>query len=368
MRLRAEQAGSLLRPPKLKVARARYAEGLMFLETLREIEDETIRDVVAKQRDIGLDIVSDGEMRRGSWLTSMAESVDGFMPDSVRLLWHGPGVRAELTSAKIVGAKLQKRRKLTELEIPIMQQLSASLGVPFKVTVPAPSNFVPTGFKFNVTDHVYKDREALLADLTAIIRDEIQWLISHGVTYIQVDAPFYSHYLDPEHRKAMEISGSDPDRAFDMMARGDNAAWAGLPREGLTLAVHVCRGNSRSRWYAEGSYDAIAEKLFATLDVDRYLLEYDNDRAGSFKPLRFVPPGKDVVLGLVTTKEPILEREGDIRRRIDDASKFVPLEHLALSPQCGFASVAAGNLLSEDDQWKKLALVVEVARKTWGNK
>jgi 5-methyltetrahydropteroyltriglutamate--homocysteine methyltransferase len=212
------------------------------------------------------------------------------------------------------------------------------------------------------------DEARLLADLAAIIRDEIQWLISHGVTYIQVDAPFYSHYLDPEHRKAMEISGSDPDRAFDMMARGDNSAWAGLPRDGMTLAVHVCRGNSRSRWYAEGSYDAIAERLFATLDVDRYLLEYDNDRAGSFKPLRFVPRGTDVVLGLVTTKEPALEREDDLRRRIDEASRYVPLEHLALSPQCGFASIAAGNLLSEEDQWKKLALVASVARKTWGDK
>jgi 5-methyltetrahydropteroyltriglutamate--homocysteine methyltransferase len=349
-------------------ARAKYAEGLMSLEALRHTEDEAIRAAVEKQRAIGLDIVSDGELRRASWLTGMADAVDGFMPEGIELRWHGPGVSAEQTTAKIVGAKLQKRRKLTELEVPLMQSLSASLGVPFKVTLPAPSNFVPTGFKFNVTDRIYKDREALLADLAAIIRDEIQWLISHGVTYIQVDAPFYSHYLDPEHRKAMEISGSDPDRAFDMMARGDNSAWAGLPRDGMTLAVHVCRGNSRSRWYAEGSYDAIAERLFATLDVDRYLLEYDNDRAGSFKPLRFVPRGTDVVLGLVTTKEPALEREDDLRRRIDEASRYVPLEHLALSPQCGFASIAAGNLLSEEDQWKKLALVASVARKTWGDK
>ena len=189
--------------------------------------------------------------------------------------------------------------------------------------------------------------------------------MGQGVRYIQLDAPFYSHYLDPQHREAMRQSGGDPDADFEAAAAGDNAAMAGVPRGDVTLAVHICRGNSRSRWYTEGGYDAIAEKLFAPLDVDRFLLEYDTERSGTFEPLRLVPRGKDVVLGLVTTKEPHLESRDDLRRRIDEAARYVPLEHLALSPQCGFASVASGNLLSIDDQWRKLELVVKTAREVW---
>jgi len=164
----------------------------------------------------------------------------------------------------------------------------------------------------------------------------------------------------------MKTSGSDPDAEFRAAIAGDNASFAGLTREGVTIAVHICRGNSRSRWYTEGGYDAIAEQLFSDLDVDRFLLEYDTERSGGFEPLRLVPRGKDIVLGLVTTKEPTLEPEDDLRRRVDQAARYVPLDNLAISPQCGFASVAAGNLLSEVDQWKKLQLVVDVARKTWG--
>ena len=365
MRLRAEQVGSLLRPPDLLAARDAVAQRRLDPAVLRAKENESIRAAVARQRDIGLDVFTDGEMRRYSWLTGMADAVDGFMPDSVMLEWHGPGGGAEKTTAKIVGAKLRKREMLTAHEVPFMKSLGAT---PFKVTVPAPSNFVPTGFKPGVTDRFYEDRDALMADLVAIVRDEIAWLISQGVTYIQLDAPFYSHYLDPEHRRGMQIAGGDPDKAFEHAITGDNAAWAGLARPGVTLAVHICRGNSRSRWYTEGGYDAIAERLFARLEVDRFLLEYDTARSGGFEPLRLVPRGKDVVLGLITTKEPTLEHEDELRRRIDEASRYMPLEHLALSPQCGFASIAAGNLLSEDDQWKKLALVVSTARKTWGGK
>src|SRR4029077_20883616 len=164
------------------------------------------------------------------------------------------------------------------------------------------------------------------------------------------------------------MSGTDPDAEFEAAAAGDNATFSGLARSGVTIGVHICRGNSRSRWYTEGGYDAIAEKLFSRLDVDRFLLEYDTERSGTFEPLRLVPPGKDVVLGLVTTKEPRLEGRDDLRRRIDEAARYVPLEHLALSPQCGFASVASGNLLSIDDQWRKLELVVETTRKVWGSR
>jgi 5-methyltetrahydropteroyltriglutamate--homocysteine methyltransferase len=368
--IRAEQVGSLLRPPTLLAARAAFADGRLDLSSLRSIEDEAIRAAVARQREIGLDVLADGEMRRYSWLTGMADSVDGFMPDSVMLEWHGPGGGPEKTTAKIVGATLRRRQMLTADEVPLMKSLAASLPAPFKVTVPAPSNFVPTGFKPGVTDRFYKDRDALLADLVAIVREEITWLVGQGITYIQLDAPFYSHYLDPQHRAAMKMSGTDPDAEFLAAVAGDNASFGGLAqdlRQGVTIAVHICRGNSRSRWYTEGGYDAIAEKLFSQLEADRFLLEYDTDRSGTFEPLRLVPRGKDVVLGLITTKEPTLEREGDLRRRIDQAARYVPLENLAISPQCGFASIAAGNLLSEEDQWKKLALVASTARKVWGD-
>jgi 5-methyltetrahydropteroyltriglutamate--homocysteine methyltransferase len=366
--MRAEQVGSLLRPRDLLAARAAFAEGRLDVAALRAKEDESIRAAVQRQRDIGLDVIVDGEMRRYSWLTGMADAVDGFRSDSVTLEWHGPGGGREATTAKIVGARLRKREMLTAHEVPFLKTLGAALPAPFKVTVPAPSNFVPTGFKPGVTDAFYRDRDALLADLVAIVRDEIAWLISQGVTYIQLDAPFYSHYLDPEHRRAMQMSGANPDAEFEAAVAGDNATFAGLSRPGVTMALHICRGNSRSRWYTEGGYDAIAEKLFAQLDVDRFLLEYDTERAGTFEPLRLVPREKDVVLGLVTTKEPALERADDLRRRIDDAARYMPIENLALSPQCGFASIAAGNLLTEDDQWKKLGLVVDVARTTWGDK
>jgi len=368
MSLRAEQVGSLLRPAALLAARSAFADGRLDLTSLRAKEDEAIRAAVERQREIGLDVLADGEMRRFSWLTGMADAVDGFIADSVMLEWHGPGGGPEKTTAKIVGARLHKRQMLTADEVPLMKSLGRSLHAPFKVTLPAPSNFVPTGFRPGVTDRFYTDRGALLADLVAIVRDEIAWLISQGVTYIQLDAPFYSHYLDPQHRAAMKTSGSDPDAEFRAAIAGDNASFAGLTCEGVTIAVHICRGNSRSRWYTEGGYDAIAEQLFSDLDVDRFLLEYDTERSGGFEPLRLVPPGKDVVLGLITTKEPSLEREDDVRRRIDQAARYVSIEHLALSPQCGFASIAAGNLLSERDQWSKLELVANVARKTWNGR
>jgi 5-methyltetrahydropteroyltriglutamate--homocysteine methyltransferase len=221
-------------------------------------------------------------------------------------------------------------------------------------------------YKRGITDKFYPTHGDLLRDLVAIIQDEVQWLVSEGVRYIQLDAPYYSHYLDPQQREHMRRDGRDPDREFDEGIAGDNAALVGVPRDQVTLAVHVCRGNSRSRWYTEGGYNAIAERLFHQLDVDRFLLEYDSDRAGGFEPLRLVPRGKMVVLGLITTKEPRLEAQDELQRRIDTAARYVPLESLALSPQCGFASVATGNLLTADEQWRKLELVARTARKVWG--
>jgi 5-methyltetrahydropteroyltriglutamate--homocysteine methyltransferase len=221
-------------------------------------------------------------------------------------------------------------------------------------------------YKPGVTEPFYPAHADLLRDLVEIVRDEVQWLVASGVTYIQFDAPYYSHYLNPEHRRLMQEQGRDPDRELEEGIAADNASLADVPRDKVELALHVCRGNSRSRWYSEGGYGAIAEKLFGAVDVDRFLLEFDDERSGDFEPLRQVPRGRTVVLGLITTKEPRLESQDELRRRIDDAARYIPMENLAISPQCGFASVAAGNLLSMDDQWRKLELVAGVARKVWG--
>lgn len=360
---RAEQVGSLLRPPELLEARAQRADGRISVEQLRAAEDRAIQDAFEQQRRIGIDILTDGEQRRGSWITDMAEAVEGFVPDRVKLEWKGPSGGVEGSTALVAGAKLRKVRKLTGEELPLLKRSSPG---PFKITLPAPSNFVLASYKPGITDAVYATHSELLEDVVQILRDEVQWLISEGVKYIQFDAPYYSHYLDPQQRFQLREAGLDPDSELEIAITGDNAAFKGLPSDAVQIALHVCRGNSRSRWYTEGSYDAIAEKLFSHLEVDTFLLEYDTERSGGFEPLRFVPKGKTVVLGLVTTKEPKLESQDDLRRRIDQAAGYVPLENLALSPQCGFASVAAGNLLSIDDQWRKLELVVETARKVWG--
>jgi len=361
-RFRAEQVGSLLRPAELLQARAAHGESKISLEELRAKEDHAIRQALEKQRRVGIDILSDGEMRRGSWATGMAEAVEGFVAQRVELEWKGPGGGREGSTLLAAGAKLKKTCKLTAHELPFLKKHAPGA---FKLTVPAPSNFVLASYKAGVTDRFYPTHGDFLCDLADIIRDEIQWLVSEGVTYIQLDAPYYSHYLDPTQRERMRQTGRNPDAEFENGIEGDNSCFRGIPRTNLTLALHVCRGNNRSRWYTEGGYDVIAEKLFGSSDVDTFLLEYDTQRAGGFEPLRLVPRGKSVVLGLITTKEPNLESQDELRRRIDEAARFIPIENLALSPQCGFASVAAGNLLSEDDQWRKLELVVETARRVW---
>jgi 5-methyltetrahydropteroyltriglutamate--homocysteine methyltransferase len=361
---RAEHVGSLLRPPELLQARAAHAAGTLPLEQLRGAEDRAVLQVLERQTELGLDVATDGEMRRASWLTDMADAVDGFVAERVPLEWKGPGGGVEGSTAHAAGAKLRKQRKMTGHEVPFLRKHARS---PFKVTLPAPSNFMLASYKAGITDKFYPTHADLLKDLVEIVRDDVQWLVSEGVQYIQFDAPYYSHYLDPRQQERMRQAGVDPDKELENAIAGDNAAMRDVPRGGaVTLALHVCRGNSRSRWYTEGGYDAIAEKLFGTLVVDRFLLEYDTERSGGFEPLRLVPRGKSVVLGLVTTKEPKLESPRELRRRVDEAAKFVPLENLALSPQCGFASVAAGNLLSADEQWKKLRLVVDTAREVWG--
>src|SRR5262249_10916964 len=301
VRYRAEQVGSLLRPPELLHYRSQCAEGALPLEQLRLKEDEAITAAFKKQQQIGIDIFTDGEMRRASWLTDMADAVEGFVPQRVELEWKGPGGGREASSALAAGARLKKLRHLSGHELPFLKTNAPG---PFKTTVPAPSNFLIASYKDGLTDRFYPTRADFLSDLVEIVRGEIQWLADQGVPYVQLDAPYYSQYLDETTRNKMRGAGRDPDLEFHKAIQGGNCCLLGIPRDHLTLAVHVCRGNSRSRWFTEGGYDGIAERLFGSLDVDAFLLEYDTERAGGFEPLRFISSGKTAVLGLITTKEP----------------------------------------------------------------
>ena len=234
------------------------------------------------------------------------------------------------------------------------------------MTLPSATQFPAISFKRGVTDKVYPTHSALLWDIVEIMKTELARLSAEGVSYIQIDAPRYSYFMDPKWRDWIRKEmNAEPDALLDESIKADNACFAAAKRPGVTLAIHLCRGNNRSHWYAEGGYDAIAEKMFSTLGVDRFLLEYDDERSGTFEPLRFVPKGKTVVLGLVSSKLPALESGDVLASRIEEASKYVPLENLALSPQCGFASTMEGNLLTEENQWAKLRLVADTARRVW---
>ncbi|MEO7736294.1 MAG: cobalamin-independent methionine synthase II family protein, partial [Kofleriaceae bacterium] len=332
-------------------------------EELRALEDRSAQDVIARQRELGLDVVTDGELRRANFMSDLTDAVDGFdTADAVARDWQGSGAPVSSVTG-IVVKKLVQRRALTEAELPFLR---AHAGGPYKLTLPSATQFPAIAFKRGVTDQVYPTHSELLWDLAEIVQREMRLLAEAGVAYLQIDAPRYSYYIDPKWRAWLTSEhGIDPDAALDEAIRVDNACFDAARRPGTTVAIHLCRGNNRSHWYAEGGYDAIAEKLFAELRVDRFLLEYDDARSGTFEPLRFVPRGKRVVLGLVSSKRATLESPLELRRRIDDAARFVPLDDLAISPQCGFASTMEGNLITEADQWAKLALVAATARAIW---
>jgi methionine synthase II (cobalamin-independent) len=360
---RADHVGSLLRPPELLEARGTGAGA----DRLREIEDRHILRVLARQRECGLDVFTDGELRRRNFMSDLLDAVEGFdTGDAVARSWSGAAPAATAQASSVTGvatARLRQRRRLTEHELPFLRAHSPG---PFKVTLPSANQFPAIAYKRGVTDRVYPNHSALLWDIVPIVNAEIRALAADGVPYVQIDAPRYSYYIDPKWREYIRREmGMEPEAALDEAVRADNASLEGARRPGVTLAIHLCRGNNRSQWYAEGGYDLIAERLFGSLAVDRFLLEYDDERSGTFEPLRYVPQGKMVVLGLVSSKRPRLEAKADLIRRVKEAARHVPLDRLALSPQCGFASTMEGNLLSEDDQWAKLRLVVDTARDVW---
>ena len=364
---RADHVGSLLRPAEVREARAAFQNGRLDGDGLREIEDRAILDALERQRAAGVSVFTDGEFRRTGFQNDLIEAVEGFVmphaPAVVRV-WQGPGGEpTEQGTRQVVGAKLRQVRGLTENQREFLQTHAPG---PVKVTIPSPSQFPAICYQPGVSDRFYPTRSDLLWEIAGFIKAEIATLLESGVDYIQIDAPRYSYYVDPQWRQHLRELGEDPDAMFEEAVAADNFCLEGARGSGATVALHVCRGNNQSKWYAQGGYEAIAERLFGTLAVDRFLLEYDTERAGTFEPLRFMPDDKMVVLGLVSSKDAALESPDYLIERIEEASAHVPLERLALSPQCGFASTAAGNLLTEGDQWRKLELVAETSRRVWG--
>jgi 5-methyltetrahydropteroyltriglutamate--homocysteine methyltransferase len=360
---RADQVGSFLRPRDLLDARMAGGDP----QRLRDLEDQHIRRVLLRQADLGFQVFTDGELRRRNFMSDFTDAVEGFdLGDAVGRTWKaGDAKDAHVSSVTgIVVAKLRGVRPLTGHELPFLKAHSPGA---IKMTLPSATQFPAISFKRGVTDAVYADHRALLWDVVAIMKDELARLAAEGVDYIQIDAPRYSYFMDPKWREWIRAEmKTEPDALLDESIKADNACLQAARRPGLVRAMHLCRGNNRSHWYAEGGYDAIAEKLFGTMDVDRFLLEYDDARSGTFEPLRLVPRDKTVVLGLISSKLPALESADEVARRVDEAARHFPLENLALSPQCGFASTMGGNLLTEEDQWAKLRLVTEVARRVWG--
>ncbi|HYU19611.1 MAG TPA: cobalamin-independent methionine synthase II family protein [Chloroflexota bacterium] len=370
---RADHVGSLLRPTELLQARTDYSANRITAAQLHEAEDAAVVKALDLQREVGVDVFTEGEYRRPSWSAAIRESVEGLVPDSGRPTrpflgrWQGPSsdlANAFTTGAALVaGGKLRQVRRLAGDESAFLRQHAPGA---WKITMPGPMSAAGQLFKPGLTDAFYPTRRELADDIVGMLQREIRALIDEGVSYIQLDSLHYvERVADTTIRSQMIEDGEEPDEYLDVLIAADNAALEGARREGVTVGLHMCRGNNRSAWHAEGSYEAIADKAFNLLNVDRFLLEYDTQRAGGFEPLRFMP-NKMVVLGLISSKEPALESVDLLRRRIDEAAKCVPIENLAVSPQCGFASTVLGNLLTWDEQRRKLELVVETARKVWG--
>ncbi len=362
---RADHVGSLLRPPGLLQAREDFAGGRIDAAELRGIEDEAIRAAVRMQEDVGLRSVTDGEFRRTTWHMDFIYALDGISKEAGHLSvkFFNPDGEIEWTPAALhVDGRLGVSETIFGDDFSFLRDATTS--VP-KLTIPSPSMVHYRGGKASIDESVYPDLDSFWADLTAAYRDEVRRLGELGCTYLQLDDTSLAYLNDPHQREYVASIGGDPDRQHVEYIRHINEALAGRP-EGMAVTTHMCRGNFRSSWAASGDYEFVAEALFSELEVDGFFMEWDDERSGGFAPLRFVPPGKTVVLGLVTTKHPELESKDALKRRIDEAGRYVDLDQLCLSPQCGFSSTVEGNALSADDQAAKLRLVVEVADEVWG--
>jgi 5-methyltetrahydropteroyltriglutamate--homocysteine methyltransferase len=363
----ADVVGSLLRPVALRKARDDWVAGRLSHAQFKSIEDRAVDEAVCLQEAAGLDVVTDGEMRRLSFQSQMTEAVDGFGAWDINAFlwghWHGDGAVGDRRRERPVNlgvvSRLARKRHLAAEEFVYLRGRTSRVA---KVTLPSPSLFV-NFWSPERSQSAYASLEDFLADVVAILRDEVAELVRLGATYIQIDAPHYPLLLAPETRTFYESRGWTLDHWLSRGIELDNAVMAGFAD--VTFAIHLCRGNQDGRWLVEGDYEPIARPIFQRIAARRLLLEYDDDRSGSFAPLRHVPDDKTVVLGLISTKRPQMEVQEDVIRRITEASRFVPLERLALSPQCGFASSIVGNDLSIEDERRKLEAVCEIARRIW---
>ncbi|MGY1662996.1 5-methyltetrahydropteroyltriglutamate--homocysteine S-methyltransferase [Geodermatophilus sp. SYSU D00705] len=365
---RADHVGSLLRPPDLLDARARFAAGEIDAAELRGIEDRAIADVVRLQRDVGLHTATDGEFRRATWHMDFIYAINGITKvegEGRPVHFHNAAGDIDWVPAGLhVDGPLSIDEPIFGADFAYLQSVVGE-GQTAKLTIPSPSMVHYRGGAAAIDPAVYADEDAFWDALSAAYRQQVQGIAAQGCTYLQLDDTSLAYLNDPAQRAELAEQGRDAEHQHERYIRQINAALAGRP-EGLAVTTHLCRGNFRSSWVAEGGYDFVAEALFGGLDVDGFFLEYDDARSGGFEPLRFVPPGKRVVLGLVTSKRPELEDKDQLKRRIEQASEFVPLEQLAISPQCGFSSTVEGNALTRDEQIAKLALVVETAQEVWG--
>ena len=362
---RADHVGSLLRPSELLEARQKLADGLISAEKLRALEDDAIRDAVRMQEEVGLQSATDGEFRRSSWHMDFIYQIDGISKaeDDLKVEFRNEEGSIEFTPAAL---KIDGRLGLTE---PIFGRdfwfLQETVnGATPKLTIPSPSMVHYRGGAAAIDPDVYPDEDEFWRDLTGAYRGQVDRVAELGCTYLQFDDTSLAYLNDPTQRQVMAERGEDAEHLHERYITHINEALEGRP-EGLTVTTHMCRGNFRSSWAAEGGYDFVAEALFNELGVDGFFLEYDDARSGGFEPLRFVPEGKVVVLGLVTTKRGELETKDELKRRIEEASHYVDLDQLCLSPQCGFSSTVEGNVLTYEQEVEKLRLIVDTAAEVW---
>jgi 5-methyltetrahydropteroyltriglutamate--homocysteine methyltransferase len=364
---RADHVGSLLRPPQLLQARSDFADGRLDADGLREAEDEAIREIVAMQDGVGLQSATDGEFRRESWHMDFIYQLDGITkePGEMKIKFHNEQGDIEFTPAALhVDGKLGVSETIFGDALSFLQS-AVTKNVP-KLTIPSPSMVHYRGGKAAIDPRIYPDLDSFWADLVLAYRDEVRRLGELGCTYLQFDDTSLAYMNDPHQREYIGSIGGDPEHQHLDYIRHINEALSERP-EAMSITTHACRGNFRSAWAAEGSWDFVAEALLNDLQVDGFFMEWDDERSGGFEPLRFLPRGqKQVVLGLVTTKRGELESKDDLKRRIEEASKYAPIEQLCLSPQCGFSSTVEGNELTQEQQWAKLRLIVEVAEEVWG--
>jgi 5-methyltetrahydropteroyltriglutamate--homocysteine methyltransferase len=365
---RGDHVGSLLRPAALLAAREDHAGGRISAEELRTAEDEAVRHVVAMQSEVGLRAATDGEFRRTSWHMDFIYRLGGISrsDESIKVRFENADGQIEFTSAALrVDGPVRLRETIFADDFSFLRGVAGGAVTP-KLTIPSPSMVHYRGGPAALDPKVYPDEEEFWVDLSTAYKEQVRGVYDLGCRYLQLDDTSLAYLNDPAQRAELAARGDDAEHQHLRYIRQINAAIAARPTD-LRVTTHMCRGNFRSSWAASGGYDFVAEALFTELAVDGFFLEYDDERSGGFAPLRFVPPGKDVVLGLVTTKRGALESKDDLKRRIDEAAKYVPLEQLCLSPQCGFSSTVEGNALTYDEQVAKLSLIVETAAEVWGD-